>query len=75
MVVLLLYDGFDDLLGGNCRGDCPQPASVPFPNRLVKVQGDDLKDTGCNAAKVGKSLDRIGGLPDQILPARIFNFR
>ena len=65
MVVLLLYDGLDNFLGRNRRGDRPQPTSILSPDRLVKVHRDDLENTGGNAAEVGKRFDCIGGLTYQ----------
>ena len=75
MVVLLLDDRPDNFFGRNCRGDGPQPTSILSPDRLVKVQRDDLENTGGNTTEVGKRFDCIGGLPDQPLSARIADFR
>ena len=52
-------------LAGDGRADRPQPTAILAPNRVVKLDRQQLKDTGRNATEVNESFDSVYGLRDQ----------
>ena len=65
MIELVLDNQPCCLLTGNGRADRSQPTAILAPDRVVKLDRQQLKDTGRNATEVNESFDSVYGLRDQ----------